>query len=356
MLIVTKLEVKLEVERIEKAALSKIADILSDNAKSPIVPEIDIWKKIFNNAEQEELFESIQGQLVIKIERIGRDEENLYHNEKTYNALLNAFMELIQNYGELLKLLNGIAHKFHWARLLDYDKLDKIKEKDRRYKEMDETDYFETLNSIERKKVFDECSLKTYRDLRANLNVLGLEIDWFDEQFSISPLAERNSNKEEIVDAVAQWLSVNYIDVYNSLFDSRKAYVNGDAVGCVTHCRNIITGIASVKKDDAREWYSGLQKICRNDKNIAVHANPKNIPNIKYNAHSTDLNERYQYPRFNLVNKLYVMTCALGAHINEGNIIGGVVDSEDVSMEDALWILRSTEDFLIWLMQSGNMN
>lgn len=38
-------------ERIEIAALSKIADILSDNNKSPIIPEVDVWKKVFNNAE-----------------------------------------------------------------------------------------------------------------------------------------------------------------------------------------------------------------------------------------------------------------------------------------------------------------
>ena len=29
-------------ERIEIAALSKIADILSDNNKSPIIPEVDV--------------------------------------------------------------------------------------------------------------------------------------------------------------------------------------------------------------------------------------------------------------------------------------------------------------------------
>lgn len=50
------------------------------------------------------------------------------------------------------------------------------------------------------------------------------------------------------------------------------------------------------------------------------------------------------------------MTCDLGAHITEGNIDDGVVDSEVASMEDALWVLRMTEDMLIWLFQTGNMD
>ena len=41
----------------ELAALSQIAEILSDNNKSPIIPSEDIWKKIFCGAELEDLFE-----------------------------------------------------------------------------------------------------------------------------------------------------------------------------------------------------------------------------------------------------------------------------------------------------------
>lgn len=32
------------------------------------------------------------------------------------------------------------------------------------------------------------------------------------------------------------------------------------------------------------------------------------------------------------------------------------VDLEEVTLEDALWILRMTEDILIWLYQTGNIN
>ena len=39
-----------------------------------------------------------------------------------------------------------------------------------------------------------------------------------------------------------------YFNVYESYEAARKAFANGDAVGCITHCRNIITGIFSYKR------------------------------------------------------------------------------------------------------------
>lgn len=36
-------------EKLEMAALSKVADLLSDNDSSPIIPEEDIWEKNFMN-------------------------------------------------------------------------------------------------------------------------------------------------------------------------------------------------------------------------------------------------------------------------------------------------------------------
>lgn len=83
--------------------------------------------------------------------------------------------------------------------------------------------------------------------------------------------------------------------------------------------------------------------------------NSEQILNIEYNSHSEKIEERYQYPRFNFINKLYVLACDLGVHANEGNIEQSIIDSEVTSMEDALWILRSTENFMIWLYQTGNM-
>lgn len=69
------------------------------------------------------------------------------------------------------------------------------------------------------------------------------------------------------------------------------------------------------------------------------------------------MNQRYQYPRYNLIYKLYSYLSDLGAHKNEGNKLqSGGVDSEDCSMEDAFLGLRMTEDMLVWVYQSNAMN
>ena len=65
------------------AALSKIADILSDNNKSPIIPEVDVWKKVFNNAELGDLYEEREPQFIVKIQPYGYgpEERKIYFIE-----------------------------------------------------------------------------------------------------------------------------------------------------------------------------------------------------------------------------------------------------------------------------------
>ena len=67
-------------EKIEIAALSQIADILSDSEKSPIVPEEDVWKKIFYNAELGEMFEERSPQFKVVESSYGwhPDEKDVY--------------------------------------------------------------------------------------------------------------------------------------------------------------------------------------------------------------------------------------------------------------------------------------
>ncbi len=344
-------------ERIEIAALSKIADILTDSGKSPIIPQVDIWKKIFFNAEMGELFEDRAQQFTIVIEVYGYrpDERNLYFNDNTYNGLFASFQELQYNIDELVKLLNCIAGKMSLYRVLLPDMENRILEEYPESKRKNFEEFFGQIDDTVRNSIISKYCVKDFTELRRNLNILGIEIVWMEDSFCIIPFTGRSVQSDFDLNIINQWLHSKYYSVYESYDFARKAFAHGDAVGCITHCRNIITGIFSYKKDVGREWYNGLQKICCADKNIASITNAKGIPNIKYDVHSADVNQRYKYPRFNLINKLYVFTCDLGAHINEGNVGNGTVDSEVATMEDALWALRETEDMLIWVYQTGNM-
>ena len=60
-------------------------------------------------------------------------------------------------------------------------------------------------------------------------------------------------------------------------------------------------------------------------------------------------------PHSNPILQKKPLLCALGAHINEGNIVGSDIELEEVSLEDAFLALRMTEDMLIWLYQTATI-
>ena len=344
-------------ERIEIAALSKIADILSDNNKSPIIPEVDVWKKVFNNAELGDLYEEREPQFIVKIQPYGYgpEERDIYFNENTYNGLFESFKELQYRMDELAKLLNNVAKKMYLYRVLRVDADTEIVSKYCRNRRVDFDEFFESLPDNEQSNIIYKYCNKGVEELRRSLNILGFEIACENSEFCIVPFTARSEQSNFDINIISQWLDNKYPNVAESYLAARKAYANGDGTGCIGHCRNVITGIFTYKKESDREWYSGLQKICHADKNISEIDRPKDIPGIKYNAHGPDKKNKYQYPRFNFINKLYVFTCDLGAHINEGYTENGEVDLEEASIEDALWSLRATEDMLIWIYQTGNM-
>lgn len=339
-------------ESMQIAALSKIADILADNNKSPLIPETDVWKKIFSNAELEYLYTEREPQF-----RVISNSSEKYFNDKTYNALYESFKELQYSFDDLVKLMNSIASKMYIYRVFLENAEKEIKRELSRIKGNYLDEILSYLDSTQRNLILNKYCNSSFRVLKCNLNVIGLDVVLYNQEFGIQPFIESSSENITDLNVISQWLYSNYNNVFKSYEDAKKAYSIGDKVGCITHCRSVITGIFSYKKDDGTEWYRGLQKVCNSDKNICNIHTAKNIPKIRYEVHSPKVEERYQYPRFNLINKLYVFTCDLGAHNNEGNINGdGEIDFETTVMEDALLALRMTEDVLIWLYQTGRMN
>lgn len=337
---------------IKTGTLSKIADILADNNKSPINPATDVWKKIFCNAELEHLYLEKEPQYRVTSNFV--DEK--YFNDRTYNALYETFKGLQFQFEDLVKLLNSIANKMYIYRIFSNDAEKKIKRETTLFKEDYLDELFRKLDGVQINKFLSQYSNPAFQSLKINLNNIGLDISHDCDGFCIRPFTQNYNDDITELDIVSQWLYTKYNNVFQSYEDAKKSFGNGDKTACITHCRNIITGIFSYKKDDGTEWYRGLHKMCYQDKNIQHLTNSKKISETKYNVHSPKVEERYQYPRFNLINRIYVFTCDLGAHINEGNISDGEIEHEVPTMEDALFALRMTENVLIWLYQTGNMD
>ncbi len=332
-------------DSIREIALSKIADVLSSS--NLIIPQVDIWKKIFNNAGLSDYYENRSPQFTTKIEAYGHrdDERNLYHNEKCYNGLYETFKELEYSPEEFLKLCNSIVSKLYVYNLFS-ENAEKVTKK----AYIDE--YLDKADSKKKNHLLNEYPSKSFKELQNNLNMLGLNIVFFSDELAVLPFTDSLSESSFDNNVLLQWLSVKYSNISTTYIDAVKAYSVGDEVACISHCRNVIAGIFSYKKEEQRKWIDGLQRTCNKDKNI-LKVTANRISEYKYNANSPDPNSRYQYPRFNLIYKLYSFTSALGAHINEGNVNGENIDFENATLEDAFMALRMTEAVLIWLYQNN---
>jgi hypothetical protein len=339
-------------ECVQEISLSKIADILSSS--NLIIPKVDIWKKILNNSGLSDSYENRSPQFTTLVEHYGygRNECNLHHNDSCYNALYETFKEIFNERDSLLKLFNSISEKISVQNLFIDNVEKEIKRTTPKIKSMYIDEYINTLELAEKNKLLNQYANKSFQLLRNNCNILELDM-CFDEN-GLGVFAFMSGLRESCFDnsILTQWLNARYHNIAKAYISAIKAYSNGDAVACINHCRSIITGIFTHKKSEQRKWLDGLQKVCNRDKNIEnVSANQ--ISSYNYNANSDKHNERYQYPRFNLIYKLYSYTSALGAHTTEGNISDGNVDCENATLEDAFLALRMTEDVLIWLYQTN---
>lgn len=335
----------------ELAALSQIAEILSDNHKSPLMPSEDIWKKIFCGAELEDLFEKRSPQFHIESRGYGYDKEFLF-NDRTYNGLYETFKELEYQPEKLIMFLNGVANRMSLYRIFDSDAEDTIKKK---YTKVKGTYLEEMISSIgdeQKNIILSEYASKDFNKLKRYVNIINLDFLYCDGELCVQPFTVRSNESIQDLDIISHWLYTEHKDVYESYESAKKAFANGESVSCIMHCRNIITGIFSSQKSEQRKWLDGLKKACHQDKYINnVEANK--IAEMKYNENSDNKKERYQYPRFKLLYRLYSFTCALGAHRNEGNMTISGVDNEVTSIDDALLALRMTEDALIWFYKTS---
>ena len=337
----------------ELAALSQIAEVLSDNNKSPLIPSEDIWKKIFCGAGLEDLFEERAPQFQIDSRYDGYEKELLF-NDRTYNGLYETFKELEYQPEKLIMFLNGIANRMSVYRIFDSDKEESIKKK---YVNVKGTYLDEMMLSVDDEQkniILSEFASKDFNRLKSYVNIINLDFLYCDEELCVQPFTARGNESVQDIDIISHWLYAEHRDVYESYESAKKAFANGESVSCVMQCRNIITGIFSSQKYNIRKWLDGLKKICHKDKNINnVQANK--IAEMKYNENSNEASERYQYPRFKLFYRLYSFTCALGAHRNEGNMTITGVDNEVTSIDDALLALRMTEDTLIWFYKNKSV-
>lgn len=335
----------------QSIATSKICDILSSGNLIP--PEIDIWKKIFYNAGLNDLYDSNNTSLQCRC--IDSYYQTYKHNSKCYSTLYNILITLDYSSTPFIKLFKSIASKINIYNIINEDFEKKIRKKDI-------VKYLETKDLNYKLSVLRNYPNIDFKYLRYNLNILGIDFT-FDENFlTIYPFCSNQESKEKTL--LTNWLEKDYPNIFNSYKSALKAYSYGDAVGTLTHCRNILTGFCTYEKLDFKGWYTGLQKICNLDKNINNIVSPNNIPqwpntkrdsSINYEINETNkkqINKLFNYPRFKLITQLYSYLCDLGDHTNDAPKINGIIEHEVTYIPDALMGLRITESVLLWIYQN----
>lgn len=212
----------------ELAALSQIAEVLSDNNKSPLIPSEDIWKKIFCGAGLEDLFEERAPQFQIDSRYDGYEKELLF-NDRTYNGLYETFKELEYQPEKLIMFLNGIANRMSVYRIFDSDKEESIKKK---YVNVKGTYLDEMMLSVDDEQkniILSEFASKDFNRLKSYVNIINLDFLYCDEELCVQPFTARGNESVQDIDIISHWLYAEHRDVYESYESAKKAFEIGRA-------------------------------------------------------------------------------------------------------------------------------
>lgn len=342
-------------DTIEEITLSKIAAILTNNNIFQ-VDDNSRWERIYSIAGQSELFERFEEKLRPYYYNGTWKNSNPEYSEcySAINQTLKIIYSKNQSLEELYLLFEAIANNLN-LKLILADEY--VEESSYGYSGL-ESDILKSLNEISPGKAMTtilDNAKSDFLDLQKGLQVLNLDFVFENGRLALKPFTLQGSNVlERKGSTILDWLKIKNSNVANLYIEALENYINGNPVSCISNCRNIILGICEGDKDDDTKWLKGLQKISTDTyiQNVQV---PKNIIDNTANKSLRINNAGFKFARFKLVHYLYSLASDLGPHASEGPMLDGVLYTEETTMADALWILRMTEDFLLWYKQTrGN--
>lgn len=332
-------------DNIQEIAVSKLADIMSNGEL--VLSKRDGWKIIFNNAGLEDCYNGINQQLKETVRQI--DWQNSYeNNDRTYSALHKTLLSLLDNNHEsFLRLINSYLEKVYKYNIFKVSVI-----ADTKYNDLER--YFLRKGKAFTNEFLVNNASKNFIKFKNSLNILCYDIE-FNDNFDliVYPLSILNENKFEQKNQMLEWIECQYPNISLLFLKAVKMFGEGNTIECLTNCRSVLTGIFSFDKTEGTKWYTGLQKACFSDKNIGNIVSPTKIIGFKAsNTHSTNNDERYNYPRFKTINQIYSFLSDLGPHISEGPKLNDYVDCEICTVQDAFLGLQMTESILIWIYQN----
>lgn len=329
-------------DSLEKIALSKIATVIT-NKSFLKVGSNSVWNQILSNAGYENLYIKHSKNLNPYIYNGLYENENSYFNDY-YLGIKEIFNEIYENGNNvkgLFSLLKSIVKKIN---------IHFIVEDNERFYPIE--DFLKKFSESDIKVFLEKNQTLDFKEFKNSLKILNLDIELIKNGNSLELSLKRFAGTLELEkekSKLSEWLNNLNPDFRRVYEQALENYISGNAIATITSCRNLITGLFSLAKDDKTKWVMGLKKIST-DKNIELIEKPKDIID-----QSPLVSNTCKYTRFKAMYSVYSMASDLGDHSLEGPKSGGEMYLEDVKLYDAHLVLRMTEDILIWVMESGRI-
>lgn len=342
-------------DSIEEISISKLAAIVT-NGSIFKTSNNSIWERILSTSGQSILYKQYEHNLKPYIYNGTWENPNPQFGEfySAVNKILKSIYNHRRSFEELYLVIAAMVNEFEIEDVL----LESFaKENFTGAFRLNSDMFFKKLDEMSSGLAMEMIIINSksdFIDLRKVLQVLNLDFEYGNQKLLIKSVTNQGSAVLERDNSILlEWLKMKSPRVAELYIEALKNYLAGNAVSCISTCRNIIVGICEDSKDDETKWLKGLQKISTDTyiENVQV---PMHIINNKANAILGIENQGFKFVRFKLIYQLYSLASDLGAHTSEGPMINGIVYTERSTLEDALWILRMTEDFLLWIKYSEN--
>lgn len=339
-------------DTIEEITLSKIAAILTRDDIFKIYDN-STWERILSIAGQSKLFNRFEEELRPYIYKGTWKNPNPQFDEcyTAINRILKTLYIERKSKEELYLLIDSIVKEFELRHILLESYIDEVYESFGYHAEEIQRELADKSPEIAINFILGNAK-SDLLDFRKCLHILNLDLTYEKNKLGIKPFNFQGALELERKDSILlEWLKVKNPIIADLYIEALENYIAGNSVSCISICRNIIVGICEGDKEDETKWLKGLQKIST-DTYIQHVQVPKNIIDNSANRALGINNGGFNFARFKLIYYLYSLSSDLGSHTSEGPKIDGVVHTEVTSLEDALWILRMTEDFLLWYKQT----
>lgn len=189
------------------------------------------------------------------------------------------------------------------------------------------------------------------QEFKSLYELLGLSINIDEEHIEVSHMIQSSESRMKDIFSIEDWLFKNYKEVYDSYEGAITAYKNGNVGTCIESCRTTLTSIFSIFKgpDEYAKWKRGIANISDEMEGKEPKDLKKEISklNKKTLAEFFGENIEGEFKKTKAIYMIYSMMSDYGTHRGENAV-------EKPSQEDALMMLRMTEDILTWIFMKTN--